>query len=314
MPSSTCLCIGPILVREAYGSITLRGAETSIRQPICRTFQQVNTFGFLRIKSEIVPGSTERSMRKTLPQTRPVTIHDVAARARVSKSTVSNVVRGVPTVKPALKAKVEQAIAELGYTPSAVARSLVARRTKTLGVTIPRLEPFYAEVLHGAETRAAHDGYHLLIGSTEIDRRAPDALLQRRVDGFLICGVLDEQVIRTAAGYGPVVLVDPAQVSTGYATVGVDGFLGAELAVRHLVALGHRRIAAVIESDLPGERQERVAGYRAALAAAGLPVDPELELRDRGAPGATARVRARPSSARCSGWRPGRPPSSRATT
>jgi LacI family transcriptional regulator len=217
---------------------------------------------------------------------RPVTIHDVAARARVSKSTVSNVVRGVPNVRPMLRAKVERAIAELGYTPSAVARSLVARRTKTLGVTIPRLEPFYTDVLHGAETRAASDGYHLLIGSTEIDRRAPDALLQRRVDGFLICGVLDEQVIRIAAGYGPVVLVDPAQVSTGYATVGVDGFLGAQLAVRHLVALGHRRIAAVIESDVPGERQERVAGYRAALATAGLPVEAELELRDRGAVGA----------------------------
>ena len=83
---------------------------------------------------------------------RPVTIHDVAARARVSKSTVSNVVRGVPNVRPALRVKVEQAIAELGYTPSAVARSLVARRTRTLGVTIPRLEPFYADVLHGAET------------------------------------------------------------------------------------------------------------------------------------------------------------------
>src|SRR6478609_1858270 len=97
---------------------------------------------------------------------RPVTIHDVAARARVSKSTVSNVVRGVPNVKPVLRAKVEQAIAELGYTPSAVARSLVARRTRTLGVTIPSLEPFYADVLHGAEARAVRDGYHLLIGST----------------------------------------------------------------------------------------------------------------------------------------------------
>src|SRR5438132_6459018 len=89
---------------------------------------------------------------------RPVTIRDVAVRAQVSKSTVSNVVRGVPNVAPDLRAKVEQAIAELGYTPSAVARSLVARRTRTLGVTIPSLEPFYAEVLHGAEGRAVKDG------------------------------------------------------------------------------------------------------------------------------------------------------------
>ncbi len=217
-------------------------------------------------------------------QLRPVTIHHVAARANVSKSTVSNVVRGVPNVRPELRARVEHAISELGYTPSAVARSLVARRTKTLGVTIPRLEPFYADVLYGAETRATQAGYHLLIGSTEIDRRATEALLQRRVDGFLICGVLAEDVIRTAAAYGPVVLVDPAHVTSGYATVGVDGFLGAELAVRHLVSLGHTRIAAVIESDEPGERHERVAGYRAALAAAGLRADPRLELQDRAGP------------------------------
>jgi LacI family transcriptional regulator len=216
-----------------------------------------------------------------------VTIRDVAAHARVSKSTVSNVVRGVPNVTPVLRAKVEQAILELGYTPSAVARSLVARRTRTLGVTLPSLEPFYADVLHGAESRAVKDGYHVLIGSTEIDRGAPDALLRRRVDGFLVCGVLAEEVVRTLAGYGPVVLVDPTLPAGSFGSVGVDSFLGAQLAVRHLVALGHTRIAAVIESELPEERAERIAGFRAALVEAGLPVDPRLELRD--APGAEGR-------------------------
>jgi LacI family transcriptional regulator len=215
-----------------------------------------------------------------------VTIRDVALRARVSKSTVSNVVRGVPNVTPVLRAKVERAIAELGYTPSAVARSLVARRTRTLGVTIPSLEPFYADVLHGAERRARKDGYHLLIGSTEIDDRAPDALLRRRVDGFLICGFLPHDVVELVASHAPVVLVDPAEHRDGFATVGVDGFLGARLAVRHLVELGHTRIAAVIESEIPGERAERIAGYRAALREAGLPVEPGLELRDRVGPGA----------------------------
>jgi LacI family transcriptional regulator len=232
----------------------------------------------------------DRPIGGTFHQQRPVTIRDVAARASVSKSTVSNVVRGIPSVTPVLRAKVERAIAELGYTPSAVARSLVARRTRTLGVTIPRLEPFYAEVLHGAERRAVKDGYHLLIGSTEIDVRAPDALLQRRVDGFLICGgVIAPDVIRLVAGYGPVVLVDPAESLDGYATVGVDSFLGAQLAVRHLVGLGHRHIAAVIESEVPEERAARVAGFRVALAEAGLPADPQLELRDSSFYGPEAR-------------------------
>ena len=218
---------------------------------------------------------------------RPVTIRDVAVRAQVSKSTVSNVVRGVPNVAPDLRAKVERAIAELGYTPSAVARSLVARRTRTLGVTIPSLEPFYAEVLHGAEGRAVKDGYHLLIGSTEIDDRAPEALLRRRVDGFLVCGVLAEDVVRMLAGYGPVVLVDPTLSGDSFGSVGVDSFLGAQLAVRHLVELGHTRIAALIESEVPEERTARIAGYRAAVVEAGLVLDPRLELRD--APGPDAR-------------------------
>jgi LacI family transcriptional regulator len=215
-----------------------------------------------------------------------VTIRDVASRAAVSKSTVSNVVRGVPNVAPELRAKVERAIAELGYTPSAVARSLVARRTRTLGVTIPSLEPFYAGVLHGAEGRAVRDGYHLLIGSTEIDDRAPEALLRRRVDGFLVCGVLAEDVVRLLAGYGPVVLVDPTISGGSFGSVGVDSFLGAQLAVRHLVELGHTRIAALIESEVPEERAERIAGYRAAVMEAGLTLDPRLELRDAPGPGA----------------------------
>jgi LacI family transcriptional regulator len=225
---------------------------------------------------------TERS---TGERRRHVTIIDVAARAGVSKSTVSNVVRGVPNVRPALRKRVERAIVELGYTPSAVARSLVARRTRTLGVTIPSLEPFYADVLYGAQTRAAKDGYDLVIGNTDLGERAPEGLLERRVDGFLLCGLLDESVVRAAASYAPAVLVDPVEQWDGFATVGVDAFLGAQLAVRHLVELGHERIAAVIESDHPEERQERVAGYRVALEEAGLPADPRLELRDRFGPG-----------------------------
>jgi LacI family transcriptional regulator len=220
-------------------------------------------------------------------QKRPVTIRDVATRAGVSKSTVSNVVRGVPNVAAPLRARVEAAIADLGYTPSAVARSLVARRTRTLGVTIPSLEPFYADVLHGAETRAVRDGYHLLIGSTAIDVQAPEALLARRVDGFLVCGVLSREVVDLIAGYGPVVLVDPTIDDERFGSIGVDSFLGAQLAVRHLVELGHRRIAALIESELPEERTERLAGFRAGLVEAGLPLDPTRELRDT--PGASGR-------------------------
>src|SRR5262249_41567207 len=122
-------------------------------------------------------------------------------------------------------------------------------------------------------------------GSTEIDDHAPGALLQRRVDGFLVCGVLAEDVVELLSGYGPVVLVDPTLPAGRFGSVGVDSHLGAQLAVRHLVELGHTRIAAVIESEVPEERTARIEGFRAALSEAGLPHDPRLELRDAIGPG-----------------------------
>ena len=97
---------------------------------------------------------------------RPITIVDVARRAGVSKSTVSNVLHERP-VNPVLRERVQVAIEELGYFPSAVAQGLARQRTHTLGVLVPRLDnPFYADILGGIEECAEERGYRLLIAST----------------------------------------------------------------------------------------------------------------------------------------------------
>ncbi len=226
-------------------------------------------------------------------QRSPVTIIDVAARAGVSKSTVSNVLAGRASVDAELASRVRAAIDDLDYTPSAVARGLVQRRTRTIGVVAPDLgNPFYGAVLRGAEVAATRAGYRILIASSAFGQRSEvdvaRELMEHRPEAFLLCAVGDPGAVRAVveAGY-PTVVVDTALEETvGVGVIGVDEELGIVLAMRHLVGLGHRRIAALLESDEPGgDRPARVAGYRAALGAAGLPFDDALLLRDRRVPG-----------------------------
>ncbi len=223
---------------------------------------------------------------------KPVTIVDVAHRAGVSKSTVSNVVRG-RTVTPELRERVLEAIQELGYAPSAVAQGLAGRRTLTLGVMVPRLEnPFYAEMLSGIEEAAEADGYQLLVASTDTTGRteaqAANALRSYRPAGYLLCGMRDQCVATDLARGGlPIVVLDSHKAPEEAGRVVVDDYVGTRLAVNHLIELGHRRIAAVIASDVDAGRHMRVAGFVDALEEAGLTADEELRLPDLRSPGAS---------------------------
>ncbi len=215
----------------------------------------------------------------------PVTIVDVARRAGVSKSTVSNVVRG-RAVTPGLRERVVEATEELGYAPGAVAQGLAGRRTLTVGVMVPRLEnPFYAEMLGGIEEAADQDGYQLLVASTDTTGRteaqAAKALRSYRPAGYLLCGMRDPGVAaELASGAVPTVIVDSHDAPPEAGRIVVDDHLGVRLAVDHLVGLGHRRIAAVIASDVDAGRHRRLAGYIDALDAAGLDADEALRLPD----------------------------------
>jgi LacI family transcriptional regulator, galactose operon repressor len=219
-----------------------------------------------------------------------VTVIDVARHAGVSKSTVSNVLRGV-SVTPELASRVRAAIDELGYAPSVFAQGLARRQTRSLAALVPQIgNPFYADLLNGMEREAVRRGYRLLMASTEDDvrgeRRMLAALLHFRPAGYVVAGLRDEDAAaHLVERQLPLVFLDTHRVPPSAGQVFLDDRLGMRLAVRHLVALGHRRIASVIDSDLDPARDQRLLGYLEALQAEGVDSDPRLRIQDRPAPG-----------------------------
>jgi DNA-binding LacI/PurR family transcriptional regulator len=204
------------------------------------------------------------------------TLNSVAERAGVSKSLVSLVMRGAPNVSDARREAVLRAAAELGYRPNLAARTLVERRTRTLGVLVSDLHnPFFAEVVDGVYAEAGERGLRLLLGTGRRDARSEvdvvDSFLQRDVEGVILLGpALTSAAVEEIARTAPTVVVARRFAAGGHCDViANDDALGAELAVAHLAALGHRRIAH-IEGREGGSAIERRAGYEAAMVRRGL--------------------------------------------
>jgi DNA-binding LacI/PurR family transcriptional regulator len=204
------------------------------------------------------------------------TIVDVAARAGVSKSLVSLVMRGAGNVSDARRRLVLEAAQALGYRPNAIARGLVSRRTHLLGVVVSDLQnPFFAEVLDGIEEEAGARGYRTIIST--VDRRtahgegrALDTLLELRVEALILASPMVQQdAVDAASRELPVVLVARRWHAEGVDSVANDDPRGAALVVEHLAQLGHARIAHLDGGSGAGAADRR-AGYQAAMAAAGL--------------------------------------------
>jgi LacI family transcriptional regulator len=207
---------------------------------------------------------------------RQPTILDVASQAGVSKSTVSNVVRGLPGVSEATRRRVLAAIEQLGYRPNVLARQLVQQRTNILGVVVGDLaNPFFAEMAKSVERHAAARGYTAMFCNTEGDSQSElagvETLLEYRVAGivFLAFSGDSRTMQETLEHQVPVVFVS---CSADWGDViSVDDALGGRLGTAHLIESGHRRIAYVSIPEL--EDQSGVArwqGYSDALRAAGL--------------------------------------------
>jgi LacI family transcriptional regulator len=213
----------------------------------------------------------------TTPEPRkPATIFDVAAEAGVSKSTVSNVVRGVAEVSPATRERVLAAIAQLDYRPNAIARQFVQQRTTILGVLLGDLSnPYYAQMAQVVERAAFRFGYTTMFcnieGADDIASAGVDALLGHRVAGIVFLAFvprrshLNESLQRAGV---PIVFLGLSE-SWGD-SVGPQDTAGGRIATEHLLGLGHRRIAYVRTPlvERSGDRA-RYAGYRAAMRAAG---------------------------------------------
>jgi LacI family transcriptional regulator len=208
-----------------------------------------------------------------------VSIKDVAARAGVSLGTVSNVLNRPAAVRAATRAKVEAAIAELGFVPNASARQLAAGRSRTIAyVVLDATNPFFTDVARGIEDVAKAEGLALFICNSDQDVDREDQYLEQltqlRARGVLITAMdyANPRLQRLRDAGVPVVLVDRAPGdSADWCTVGVDDVAGGELAVTHLVEAGHTRLAFVGgPADIPQVR-DREIGAVGATTAAGLP-------------------------------------------
>ena len=201
-------------------------------------------------------------------------IYDVAKAARVSVATVSAVLNDTAFVSPALKARVQAAIASLRYQPNLLARSMAKQRTETFGMIVPDIaNPFFPEVVRGAEDVAHAAGYALLIASSDNDLAKEEVYLRlfvsRRVDGIILTkapGRMPPDAQRLLAKAGiPVVLL--ARTVPGFPAdvVELDDRGAAYEGVAHLVRLGYRRVGFI--GGLPGAStsRKRLDGYKAAL-------------------------------------------------
>jgi LacI family transcriptional regulator len=210
------------------------------------------------------------------------TIKHVAARAGVSFTTVSHVLNGTRRVSDSARERVERAISEMGYAPSAVARALKMSETRILGVLVPNItNPFFAELTRGIEDCCRRTDYSVFLCNSDDDpvrqSRYLQTLLERRVDGLLLAAAAGEASVlaeRLASTHVPTVVVD--RVITGLAAdlVRVDHQAGARVAVEHLLSLGHRKIACLAGPSMFAVSRARVEGWREAMAAAQIPIDP----------------------------------------
>jgi DNA-binding LacI/PurR family transcriptional regulator len=209
------------------------------------------------------------------------TIRDVAERAGVSKSLVSLVLQGSPKVSADRRAAVDRAIAELGYRPNAAARTLREGRSRAIGVLLNDVRhPWYVDLLDGLISVVEAEGRHLVLsGGGRLDRRTDDSVLRGflglEADGFVLAGTqANSPVIAEIAGVVPAVAVGWRDVDLPRVdAVANDDLLGATLATRHLIELGHRRIAHIsgrvsgTGNVVPKLRQQ---GYEDTMRASGL--------------------------------------------
>lgn len=208
------------------------------------------------------------------------TIRDVAALAGVSYTTVSHVVNDTRPVHPEKRARVQAAIAELHFVPSAVARSLKARATATIGLLVPsNTNPYFAEIARGIEGHLRRHGYCVFLCNSDNDIATQYAYLrvlhEKRIDGLIVASAGDDvRMARALSQSGvPVVMIDRPIAGVDADLVQIDHEAGGAIATRHLLALGHTRIGCIAGPGTAGGiSASRVAGFRRAMAEHGVPV------------------------------------------
>lgn len=213
----------------------------------------------------------------------PVTIKDIARIAGVSHTTVSRALKNNPAISPETRRRIQQLAQEMGYIPSAVAQSLHAQRTLTVGMVITTIaDPFIVEVVAGVEQAAQAAGYSVFLTTShnnpEQEVSVVETLQRRRVDAIIVTSsrvgsLYSSRLDRVEV---PIVLINNQEEGEYLYSVAVDDIQGAQLAGEHLIELGHKQIGYIGAANRPRSNRRRLTGYQLALEQVGLTADPDL--------------------------------------
>lgn len=225
----------------------------------------------------------------------PVSIKDIARLAGVSHSTVSRALHNSPLIPAETAGRIRKIADEQGYMPSAVARSLVTSKTEAIGVVVTSIaDPFNGEVVAGIEELANEHGYTVILATSQASAAREVAVVRsfqaRRVDGVLVAssrvGALHTPLLSELKI--PIVLLNNQHPSAYVHSVRFDNVSGAHRAARHLIELGHHRIAYLGDKFGLHSDAERYEGFCNMMAEAGMVVDGQIVVHGDGKPEAAA--------------------------
>lgn len=212
-----------------------------------------------------------------------ITILDIAEEAGVSPATVSRVISGYPNVSAATYDKVKAVIDKYNFKPNSIARGLLQKHTYTLGVILPHVaQPHYASVFSAAQQEAARNGYvvqpYRLAYHSQLTEAFIDQLIERRLDGVLLAGAFADatrpmelvRLLKRLRQYMPIVMMEPPVAEVECISIYTDMEEGIRKAVRHLYALGHKRIAFVGAMPQARGAGERERGFHDEMEKLGL--------------------------------------------
>lgn len=210
------------------------------------------------------------------------TIKQVSEYAQVSQATVSRVMTGSARVSAPTRARVEEAMSSLGYTPNAFAQSLASNRSNSVGLVVSSLSgPFYGLLMEGLESTLREDDKYLLIASGNSqearEREAVEFLLSRRCDALVLhAELLTDDYIQALSERVPLICLNRSVPGLEAQCIVLDNEYGGYMATRHLLERGHTRIACIRGPSWIRDAQARVEGFHRAMQEKGLAADPDL--------------------------------------
>jgi DNA-binding LacI/PurR family transcriptional regulator len=212
----------------------------------------------------------------------PITIKDIAKKAGVSHATVSRALRNSSLISVETSGRIRQIALDVGYQPSAAARSLKTNRSQVLGVIVSSIaDPFFSEILFGIEECAQEGGYSLFIAASQNDpnreRKIVQTMMEQRTDGVIICSSsFSLEQGRQLLAYGfPIVVVNHQGAENFHFSIYHDDIDGSRQITHHLIDLGHKRIAYLGNSLSGRTTQDRLTGFQTEMESADLPVPAE---------------------------------------